>query len=75
MDSNSFLARFGIDIERISLSSGPIKTDDGFMYEAKEARDQDAECPFCLCNDKVEVHSPYYKMIRCHQNGSNKQSN
>lgn len=70
MDSNSFLARFGIDPERISLSSGPIKTDDGFMYEAEEARDHDAECPFCHLKDKVEVNNHYISLIRCHQNGA-----
>ncbi|OPZ34518.1 MAG: Transposase [Tenericutes bacterium ADurb.BinA155] len=68
MDSNAFLARFGFDPEDFEAgASGPIRSDDGFVYEATELRKEDAECPFCRSAARVEVNKHYTATVRCCQ--------
>lgn len=38
MDSNAFLLSFGMKPEDFDRTEGPIESDDGFVYEAWEAR-------------------------------------
>ena len=69
MDSNAFLTRFGFDPEEFEAGAeGPIRSDEGFVYEATELRREDAECPFCRSIANVEVHGHYLSTVRC--NGS-----
>jgi transposase len=69
MDSNAFLTRFGFDPEEFEAGAeGPIRSDEGFVYEATELRREDAECPFCRSAADVEVNTHYLSTIRC--NGS-----
>ena len=46
MDSNSFLLSFGMKPEDFERADGPITSDEGFVYEAWEAR-KDPSCPRC----------------------------
>lgn len=43
MDSNSFLLSFGMRTEDFGRTDGPIESDEGFLYEAWEAK-KDAVC-------------------------------
>jgi transposase len=71
MDSNAFLTRFGFDPEEFEAGSeGPIRSDDGFVYEATELRREDAECPFCRSIAYVEVHGHYLCTVRCNGSGA-----
>lgn len=38
MDSNSFLLSFGMRPEDFGRTDGPIESDEGFLYEAQEAK-------------------------------------
>lgn len=46
MDSNSFLLSFGMKPEDFERTEGPITSDEGFVYEAWEAK-RDPACPAC----------------------------
>ncbi len=46
MNDNSFLLSFGLVPENFGRTAGPIKSDEGFVYEAWEAKRQLA-CPSC----------------------------
>lgn len=57
MNSNSFLLSFGMKPEDFERTEGPIQSDEGFVYEAWEAR-KDASCP--KCNSKNCVIKAHY---------------
>ena len=46
MDSNAFLLSFGMKPGDFDRTEGPIESDDGFVYEAWEAR-KSPKCPRC----------------------------
>ena len=62
MDSNAFLLAFGMKPEDFERTEGPIESDEGFVYEAWEAR-KSLTCPACgsaSCN----IHNRYTAEIR-----------
>ena len=62
MDSNAFLLSFGMSPEDFDRTEGPIESDDGFVYEAWEAR-RSPTCPRCgsaACN----IHNRYAATVR-----------
>lgn len=62
MDSNSFLLSFGMKPEDFERTEGPIQSDEGFVYEAWEAR-KDAPCPKCNSKSCV-IKARYTSEIR-----------
>ena len=47
MDSNAFLLSFGMRPGDFERTEGPIESEEGFVYEAWEARKADIACPAC----------------------------
>ena len=62
MDSNSFLLSFGMKPEDFERTEGPIQSDEGFVYEAWEARKQ-PPCTECGGRD-VKKKAHYTASIR-----------
>lgn len=62
MNSNSFLLSFGMKPEDFERTEGPIQSDEGFVYEAWEAR-KDASCPKCNSGSRV-IKAHYTSEIR-----------
>ena len=62
MDSNAFLLSFGMKPEDFERTEGPIEAEDGFLYEAWEAR-KPATCPRCS-SASCNVKSRYTACIR-----------
>ena len=62
MDSNAFLLSFGMKPGDFDRTEGPIESDDGFIYEAWEAR-KSPKCPRCGSSACV-IHNRYTAEIR-----------
>lgn len=62
MDSNAFLLSFGMKPGDFDRTEGPIESDDGFVYEAWEAR-KSPKCPRCGSSACV-IHNRYTAEIR-----------
>ena len=62
MDSNSFLLAFGMKPEDFERTEGPIESDEGFVYEAWEAK-KAPTCPKCGSASCI-VHGKYTAEIR-----------
>ena len=62
MDSNAFLLSFGMKPGYFDRTEGPIESDDGFVYEAWEAR-KSPKCPRCGSSACV-IHNRYTAEIR-----------
>lgn len=63
MHSNAFLLSFGLRPEDFSRTEGPIQSDDGFIYEAWEARKEGLNCPRCG-HGRCIIHNTYEASIR-----------
>lgn len=68
MDFTAIAARFGMSADDFDVFSGPVRSDDGFVYEAVERRDPRAACP--KCRKKAEAHSHYWKTVKCRLSAS-----
>ena len=62
MDSNAFLLSFGMKPGDFDRTEGPVESDDGFVYEAWEAR-KSPICPSCGSPSCV-IHNRYAAEIR-----------
>lgn len=63
MHSNAFLLSFGLRPEDFSRTEGPIQSDEGFIYEAWEARKDGLACPKCG-QRRCIIHNTYEASIK-----------
>lgn len=67
MDFNTLLLRLGLDPDDfINKESVPVKTEEGFLYEAEQRTDI-RKCPYCLSDD-CRIQDRRYSEINCSEN-------
>lgn len=65
MDFNTFLIRLGINPSNFSNRYfEPIKTNNGFIYEVEQSKDN-KECPYCSSDKDVVIKDYDYVEINC----------